>query len=156
MSTQTLSRTSANADVNFVPHFERDKEPTIVRRTGRVIHGKKLGRQLGIPTANIILPNETELPFGVYAAVVEHQNRIWAAAASWGTRPHFGSGTPLLEVHLLDFRGNLYKHNLTVEFIGYLRPELAFASIERLMHQIRRDIADVRRLTGSRLHAVHK
>lgn len=120
------------------------------RRSGRVIHGNKLGRQLGLPTANIALPDETRLRHGVYAVMVDYRGREWAGAASWGTRPHFDDGAPLLEVHLLDFTGDLYGRRLTVEFVRYLRPEQAFPSLEAMMAQIGRDIEDTRRVTRYR------
>lgn len=128
-------------------------QPRTVTRTGRVIHGNKLGRQLGIPTANIALRDEQELRFGVYATIVEHDGRVLAGAASWGTRPHFDDGAPLLEVHLLDFRGDLYDLELTVDFISFIRAERAFPSVEAMMREIERDIARTRQLTAHRLNA---
>lgn len=136
----------------FGQHSKRDQ----LKRSGRVIHGNKLGRQLGIPTANIALPDEAELRYGVYAVLVEYGGRVWAGAASWGTRPHFDDGAPLLEVHLLDFKGDLYGHHLTVEFVSYLRPEEAFSSIEAMMVQIGRDIEETRRVTRHRTESGHK
>ena len=120
-------------------------------RSGEVIHGNKLGRELGIPTANIALPGETALPFGVYAVLVRARGRWWAGAASWGTRPHFDDGAPLLEVHLLDFRGDLYGQRLEVEFLRRLRPERTFRTLDAMMARIARDIADTRRLTAPHL-----
>lgn len=132
--------------------FNQLDDENNIRRTGRVIHGNKLGRELGIPTANIALPGESRLSFGVYAVLVEYQGQLWAGAASWGTRPHFDDGAPLLEVHLLDFSGDLYGRKLDVEFISYLRPERAFQSLQAMMRQIDRDISDTRRLTAHRLN----
>lgn len=134
----------------FGLHDQGDGHGAGERRSGRVIHGNKLGRQLGIPTANIALPGETHLRHGVYAMMVEYRGREWAGAASWGTRPHFDDGAPLLEVHLLDFKGDLYGRQLTVEFVRYLRPEQAFASLDAMMAQIGRDIEDTRRATQHR------
>ncbi|WP_368661447.1 riboflavin kinase [Paracoccus sp. (in: a-proteobacteria)] len=82
--------------------------------------------------------------------LVEYGGRVGAGAASWGTRPHFDDGAPLLEVHLLDFKGDLYGRQLTVEFVSYLRPEEAFSSIEAMMVQIGRDIQETRRVTRHR------
>lgn len=128
-------------------------QPRTIIRSGRVIHGNKLGRELGIPTANIALRDERELRFGVYATVVEHGGHLLAGAASWGTRPHFDDGAPLLEVHLLDFRGDLYDLELTVEFIAFIRAERAFSSVDAMMREIERDIARTRQLTAHRLDA---
>jgi len=115
--------------------------------TGVVIHGDKRGRELGYPTANIALTNVTDLEFGVYAA------RVLArpAAVSVGVRPTFGDGlVPLLEAHILDFAGSLYGWEIEVELIERLRPELRFDSVEELLAQMERDIADVRRRVPSR------
>lgn len=130
-------------------------QPRSIVRSGRVIHGNKLGRELGIPTANIALRDEYELRFGIYATVVEHDGRQLAGAASWGTRPHFDDGAPLLEVHLLDFSGDLYDQQLKVQFIDFIRPEKAFKSLNAMMREIRRDIAKTRSLTAAWLSPRH-
>ncbi|MFD1704719.1 riboflavin kinase [Methylopila henanensis] len=109
---------------------------------GVVCHGDKRGRELGVPTANIRLPSETRLGHGVYAVRTLVGRRVLAGVASFGTRPQFDDGAPLLEVHLFRFDGDLYGQTLRVEFIEKLRPEQVFPSIEALCEQMATDIRD--------------
>lgn len=113
--------------------------------TGRVIHGNKLGRELGIPTANLAILPEDAPAFGIYAVTAILAGEAVAGIASWGTRPHFDGGAPLLEVHLFDFGRNIYGAMLAVRFDLYLRPEARFANIGEFMAQVQDDIAKARR-----------
>ncbi len=109
--------------------------------TGRVIHGKRLGRTLNVPTANIGLGRYRSPVRGVYVADVEVCGQRWPAVANVGVRPTVtGSSKPLLEVHLLDYSGELYGEWLKVEFRHKLRDEKKFASLDELKQQIQRDI----------------
>ena len=109
--------------------------------SGRVKHGKKLGRTLGSPTANIHLPPHHYALHGVF--IVE-------AISPWGKHQgvaNFGSNptveqthSPKLEVHLLDFQGNLYGKRLSINFLHKLRDEQKFASLEKLVQQIHADM----------------
>lgn len=109
--------------------------------SGRVKHGKKLGRTLGSPTANIHLPPHHYALHGVF--IVE-------AISPWGKHQgvaNFGSNptveqthSPKLEVHLLDFQGNLYGKRLSINFLHKLRDEQKFATLEKLVQQIHADI----------------
>lgn len=112
--------------------------------SGRIIHGNKLGRELGIPTANIAVPDPTFLPYGIYAVRARLDGRDLSGVASWGTRPHFDDGTPLLEVHLLDFKQDIYGRFMSVSFMKFLRDEARFDSITAFLEQIRKDIAQAR------------
>jgi riboflavin kinase/FMN adenylyltransferase len=118
------------------------------RVTGTVVHGEKRGRELGFPTANIRLGAEAAegLAYGVYSArVLGH-----AAAVSIGVRPTFGDGLePLLEAHIIDFAGDLYGREITVELLDYVRPELRFTSVDQLVEQMDADIATVRETVGA-------
>jgi riboflavin kinase / FMN adenylyltransferase len=109
------------------------------RITGDVIGGFKRGTGLGFPTANIALAPGTALAHGIYAVRVYVEGRAYAGAAYLGTRPTFDDGAPMLEVFLLDFEGDLYGRQITVEFIDFVREDLKFASIEALKEQIARD-----------------
>ncbi|WP_029006560.1 bifunctional riboflavin kinase/FAD synthetase [Azorhizobium doebereinerae] len=104
-----------------------------------VIHGDKRGRELGYPTANLALPPEIRLAFGIYAVKVTVGGRTYDAVASYGRRPTFDNGRALLEVHLFDFSGNLYGLEVEVAFHGYLRPELKFDGIDELVRQMDAD-----------------
>ena len=99
--------------------------------SGQVISGQRLGRTLGVPTANIALEPTNKLAHGVYAVMARIEGRAYPAVASFGTRPTVDDGPPLLEVHLLDFDGDLYGREMEVEFIERIRDELKFDSFRR-------------------------
>jgi riboflavin kinase/FMN adenylyltransferase len=116
--------------------------------TGEVMHGEKRGRDLGYPTANIRLDKNCGLKHGIYAVRVglgggKDQVRF-DGAASFGRRPTFDNGAPLLEVFLFDFEGDLYGKSLDVAFIAFIRDELKFDSIEALIRQMDDDSARAR------------
>ncbi|MEH6625101.1 MAG: bifunctional riboflavin kinase/FAD synthetase [Motiliproteus sp.] len=113
--------------------------------SGKVIHGRKLGRQLGVPTANMSLQRK-RLPFeGVFVieAVLQNGERR-QGVANVGTRPTVKGDSPLLEVHLFDFDSTIYGQRLEVEFKAFLRPEQKFDGVEALKQQIMADIAAAR------------
>jgi riboflavin kinase/FMN adenylyltransferase len=120
--------------------------------TGEVIHGEKRGRDLGYPTANIRLDNNCGLKHGIYAVRVgrqqaknhvKHQSRF-DGVASFGRRPTFDNGTPLLEIFLFDFDGDLYGATLDVAFISYIRDELKFDSVAALVARMDQDSSHAR------------
>jgi len=112
---------------------------------GRVVHGKgRGGKLLGVPTANIRPENELLPATGIYAVRVRRGADTFGGAANIGTCPTFENGEFSLEVHLLDFSGDLYDENLGVEFVARLREERRFPSIEALAAQIHADIAAAR------------
>lgn len=104
--------------------------------TGEVIHGEKRGRDLGYPTANIRLDPHCGLRHGIYAVRVGLDGRLYDGVASFGRRPTFDNGAPLLEIFLFDFKGDLYGKTLDVAFIAYIRDELKFDGIEALIRQM--------------------
>jgi riboflavin kinase/FMN adenylyltransferase len=108
--------------------------------SGRVIHGKQQARLLGFPTANIALGDIFLPKFGVYKCrIVNMDNRI--AIANLGIKPTFNNNTsPLLEVHIPHFQGDLYGKKLRVAFDDFIRPEIKFASVQDLKHQIHVDM----------------
>jgi riboflavin kinase/FMN adenylyltransferase len=116
--------------------------------SGAVIHGEKRGRDLGYPTANIRLDKNCSLKHGIYAVRVgrgqgkDHER--FDAVASFGRRPTFDNGAPLLEVFLFDFKGDLYGTVLDIAFIGFIRDELKFDSIDALIRQMDDDSARAR------------
>jgi riboflavin kinase / FMN adenylyltransferase len=112
---------------------------------GRVLHGQKLGRQLDAPTANVQL-KRCHVPLtGVYLVSTEIDGLAWPGVANIGVRPTVaGDGSAHLEVHLLDFAGDLYGRRLTVAFHHKLRDEQRFASLEALKTAIAADIAAAR------------
>ncbi|GBL53630.1 FMN adenylyltransferase /riboflavin kinase [Pseudomonas citronellolis] len=115
------------------------------RLSGRVLHGQKLGRTLGSPTANIQLKRRKAPLSGVYLVSTEVAGQRVNGVANIGTRPSVnGDGRPHLEVHLLDFAGDLYGLHLDVTFHQKLRDEQRFASLEALKAAILADIAAAR------------
>src|SRR6201996_3503539 len=115
--------------------------------TGEVIHGEKRGRELGYPTANIRLDNNCGLRHGIYAVRVGRQGKESEridGVASFGRRPPFDNGPPLLEIFLFDFKGDLYGQALDIAFIGFIREELKFNSIDALVKQMDNDSARAR------------
>lgn len=112
---------------------------------GRVLHGQKLGRTLGAPTANLRLDRLRPALNGVYLVSTAVDGRRWNGVANIGTRPTVdGDGRAHLEVHLLDFAGDLYGRRLCVQFHRKLRDEQRFASLEALKTAIAADIAAAR------------
>ena len=112
--------------------------------TGTVIHGKHLGRKIGIPTANLLLSESTVTPaYGVYASLVDG----CPAVTNIGIRPTLDDGEiPTVESRLLDFSGDLYGKTVKVELLHYLRPERKFASVEELKAQIMLDTEQTKAL----------
>ncbi|WP_275789200.1 bifunctional riboflavin kinase/FAD synthetase [Pararhizobium gei] len=113
-----------------------------------VIGGKKLGRTLGYPTANMRLPPEVELRNGIYAVRFRRPDgSLYDAVASFGKRPTVTSnGEALLETFLFDFSGDLYGEVSSVSFFGHLRDELKFDGLESLVVQMKQDDAEARAL----------
>jgi riboflavin kinase/FMN adenylyltransferase len=107
--------------------------------SGEVIHGEKRGRDLGFPTANLRLDPACGLKHGIYGVRVDIGGTRHDGVASFGRRPTFDNGAPLLEVFLFDFSGDLYGRRIDVAFIAWLRPELRFDSVEALIEQMNRD-----------------
>lgn len=108
--------------------------------TGEVIGGDRRGRELGFPTANLRLGPDCRLRHGIYAVRVRRADGTdHYGVASYGRRPTFDNGAPILEVHLLDFSGDLYGERVTVTFIDWIRPELRFDSIDGLVAEMNRD-----------------
>ncbi|MBK6363939.1 MAG: bifunctional riboflavin kinase/FAD synthetase [Saprospiraceae bacterium] len=112
------------------------------RLTGKVVYGDKLGTSLGYPTANLKLHfKEKLLPLnGVYAVKVNYDNVSFDGMMYIGTRASVSdSGNQALEVHMMDFSGNIYGRDVTVEFIEYIREDIKFEKKEQLVEQIQED-----------------
>jgi riboflavin kinase/FMN adenylyltransferase len=108
---------------------------------GKVIKGRKRGgSQLGFPTANIKLHDELCPKFGVYAVTVETIHGKFKGVANIGFSPTFGDGMFTIEVHILDFKEDIYDSRIRVNMVKRLRDEIKFSSIAQLSDQIRKDI----------------
>ena len=111
--------------------------------SGPVIKGKGLGRQIGVPTANIDCNVPRILRYGVYAVKVAFENQEFQGIANLGFSPTVNNDDnicPLLEVHLFNFDANLYGKRLVVNFKEFIRPEIKFNSLDELKSQIKDDI----------------
>jgi len=117
------------------------------RMTGRVVHGKKLGRTLGFPTANLRLMRRKSPVWGISAVRVFGIDAVpLPGVASLGTRPTVNGVEPLLEVHVFDYSGDLYGRAIAVEFVAKLRDEVKFDSLDELLVQMKIDGAQAREL----------
>ncbi|MBO5673612.1 MAG: riboflavin biosynthesis protein RibF [Paludibacteraceae bacterium] len=111
--------------------------------SGVVEHGNAIGTKLGFPTANIRLNSSKQLPpSGVYAVLANVNGVEYKALANIGTNPTVGNDYLSLEVHLLDFKGDLYDKQLTISFLSFLRKERKFNSLAELQSQIAEDISE--------------
>jgi riboflavin kinase/FMN adenylyltransferase len=109
-----------------------------------VVHGQKLGRKIGFPTANLRIDESSGLRYGIYAVRLKLDGKTLDGVASWGRRPTVDNGAPLLEVYVFDFAGDLYGKKVEVDFIEWLRPELKFDGLDALTAQIEKDCAEAR------------
>ena len=113
--------------------------------TGEVVPGRQLGRTIGIPTANLHLPEGVLVPkFGVYVCRVEIDGTVYPAVANVGTRPTVGGHRMTVEPWILGFEGDLYGKTLTLEFHRFLRPERKFDSLEALQAEIRKNAEETK------------
>lgn len=109
--------------------------------SGKVIHGSARGKKLGYPTANIKIDSGILPPQGVYAVRVMLNKRVFQGMVNIGSRPSFADQNPGVhfEVHILNFRKNIYGHSIKVEFLKKIREEQKFSSLDALISQIRSD-----------------
>lgn len=115
--------------------------------TGTVVRGQQLGRTLGIPTANLRLPAGLAVPrFGVYACCVIVDGKRYAAVTNIGTRPTVAGEGITVEPWILDYSGDLYGREITLECYRFLRREQKFPSLEALQAEIRRNAEETREI----------
>jgi riboflavin kinase / FMN adenylyltransferase len=116
-----------------------------------VTKGRQLGRTLGFPTANMVLPETTGLRHGIYAVRLRRADgTLHDGVASFGRRPTIDeNGEPLLETFLLDHSGDFYGERCAVSFFGFLRDEAKFDSLDALVIQMKRDEAEARALLSA-------
>ena len=122
--------------------------PYFVR--GIVRHGDKRGRDLGFPTANLVLDDSNRLAYGVYAVTIVIDGQTHDGVASFGRRPTFDNGAPLLEVFVFDFNGDLYGKDVEVAFYDFIRHEAKFNDINELIAQMQEDSARARQALARR------
>jgi riboflavin kinase/FMN adenylyltransferase len=113
--------------------------------TGTVVHGRKLGRTLGIPTANLRLPEGIVTPrFGVYACSTDIDGTVYPAVTNIGNRPTVNGHHTTVEPWILDYSGDLYDREITLRFHYFIRPEMKFDSLEALQSEIFRNAEEAR------------
>ena len=113
--------------------------------SGEVVSGRHIGRSIGVPTANLLIPEGIAVPyFGVYACRVKIDGIDYCAVANVGTRPTVGGHRVTVEPWILGFEGDLYGKRLTLEFHKFLRPERKFDSLEKLRAEIRKNAEETK------------
>ena len=150
-ATETLlvdgERVSSTRIRECIERGDFDKAAELLGRpyslSGRVAHGKKLGRELGYPTINIKMGDKTLIVKGIFAVRVKGiDNRVLPGVASIGTRPTVNGVDTILEVYILNFNQDVYGHSVEVEFLHKLRDEQKFDSLDELAVHIGRDTAN--------------
>ena len=111
---------------------------------GEVMHGQKLGRTLGYPTANLRLDPSCRLAHGIYAVTVRGTGIEGGGVASFGRRPTFDNGAPLLATYVFDFTGALYGRVLDIGFVDWIRAEAKFDGVDDLIQAMKVDEAKAR------------
>ncbi|MDD4081409.1 MAG: riboflavin kinase [Eubacteriales bacterium] len=115
---------------------------------GRVVVGNRVGRTLGVPTANIAYdPARKCLPDGVYVAdvvLLEQGNKVYQGVLNQGSHPTVPKGEPAVEIHLFDFQGLLYGQCVRIRYWHFLRDEITYPSRQSMRVQMQRDIRDAR------------
>jgi riboflavin kinase/FMN adenylyltransferase len=152
--TENGSRISSSAVRDALSNGDFDQASRLMGRqytiSGHVVHGRKLGRELGFPTLNIRIPFPNPAVQGVFVVQVHGvADHPWPAVASLGSRPAVEQeGKLLLEVHLFDFEGDLYGRTVRVEFLRRLREERNYPDLESLTRQIGLDAQQAREHLG--------
>jgi riboflavin kinase / FMN adenylyltransferase len=164
-SNETLQALCSAAGMAFreVPPFELDGRPVSSSRVREAIHsgdlstasallgrpyrivgqvgvGAKRGGTIGFPTANLERIETILPPLGVYAVTVALDKRSYAGAANIGPNPTFGEQAVKIEVHLIDFDGDLYGREIGVDFVAKIRETKKFANVEGLIEQLKSDV----------------
>lgn len=116
----------------------------MVEIEAEVIHGRKIGRSMGFPTANMSLVGYEGVERGVYRSEVVIDGTLYRAMSNVGVRPSVGGKELLLETHVIDFRGDLYGRILRVKLVEKIRDEKRFSSISDLKEQLLRDYHQIR------------
>jgi len=120
--------------------------------SGRVIHGKEIGRTLGFPTANLSFPYEKIIPRpGVYITLAELDGRLYPSLSNIGTNPTVTLDEEIhIETHILDFKESIYGKNIRIHFLHRIRDEKIFENLQELSYQINHDIQLAREYFGLR------
>lgn len=119
----------------------------LYRLTGTVIHGKGLGRKVGLPTANLDLREGNLPPFGVYASIVYLDNKRYIGVTNVGYRPSVDSDRKVtIETNILDFSDLIYGKKITLDLLFFLRPTRKMANLDEVKKEVILDIKKAREL----------
>jgi len=115
--------------------------------TGKVIKGENRGKDLNMPTANLLIDQKKFIPpEGIYACKVKYGKKKYTGALSIGKNPTFGNNNPLsIEVHIVDFSKSLYNETLTIEIHKHIRDQITFSDIIKLKEQMQKDLIDIKK-----------
>ena len=114
--------------------------------TGVVVHGKALGRTVGMPTANISVDMECLPEAGVYATRIEVDGDVHVSVTNIGNRPSVDDSEQVtVETHILDFEKDIYGKNVVLEICKFLRPVVRFESLKAVREQVNKDILEVKK-----------
>lgn len=124
---------------------------SVISFSGRVVYGKRIGTGLGFPTANIRPDEDICLPAnGVYAARIMIPGVCVPldCVLNQGDHPTLPEGEPTIEAFILNFNGDIYGSEITVEYVEFIRPEVRFPDVEALKTQIAKDVETARNILG--------
>lgn len=141
-------RISSSAIRKLVEHGHIEKANEYLGRyfsvEGTVVHGKKLGRKIGYPTANLTIDADKAVPSrGVYETVVEFDGKKYIGATNVGTNPTVGDKSLRVETYIIDFNEELYGKSIKVSFVRKLRDEIKFKDIDTLIMQMEKDVKNI-------------
>lgn len=141
---EEVKRTSEELLQNSMMNQEENMNPHVIL-TGEVVHGKALGRTVGMPTANLRVEGE-ELPkSGVYATRIKIGETVYASVTNVGRRPSVDDEKYItVESFIIDFQGEIYGERVELEFVAYLRAVQKFENLEAVSAQVKKDIANAK------------
>ncbi len=115
--------------------------------TGKIVHGKGLGRTVGMPTANLEIDKDCILPeSGVYATRMKVGQQSYASVTNIGTRPSVDQGEYVtIETYILDFHADIYGEIVELEVCGFLRPIQKFENLEQVYEQVKKDVQNAKK-----------
>jgi riboflavin kinase/FMN adenylyltransferase len=146
VSSTTIRRAVEAGDLKKAANM-LGREYTIL---GTVVYGDDLGKKIGFPTANLSAHSEQFPPNGVYFAEAKLAGTVYPGVVNLGHRPTISTAKSdrVLEIHLLDFKRDIYGEDLEVRFVRYLRPEKKFENVAALVRQIEHDVQQSRELSA--------
>lgn len=113
--------------------------------SGKIVHGKALGRTVGMPTANLYVANETLPESGVYATRIRIGEKIFGSVTNIGTRPSVDSEQRItVETYIFDFQEDIYGEIVTLEICKFLRPVQKFNNLKEVQEQVQKDILEAK------------